>query len=124
MTQCNALESEEHATLALRLSPLDPLRYAMLAVKSVSALLQGDFSAAADLGQMAARSSCAHKHIALIAAIAAQMDGRTVQGSAWIAKAKEMDPAVSQASFFRSFPFVQSVGRETIENAFRELLFR
>lgn len=124
MTQCNAVESDEHATLALRLSPLDPLRYAMLAVKSVSALLQGDFSAAADLGQMAARSSGAHKHIAIIAAIAAQMDGRSEQGSAWITKAKEIDPAVSQASFFRSFPFVESAGRETIENAFRELRFQ
>ena len=118
MTQCNAVDSETHASLALRLSPLDPLRYAMLAVRSVSALLQGDFKAAADLGQMAARSPGAHKHIAVIAAVAGQVDGRTDQGSAWLAKAQEMDPTVSQASFFRSFPFVQSAWRETIEMLF------
>lgn len=124
MTQGDGASSDAHALLALRLSPLDPLRYAMLAVRSVSALLQSDTGKAADLGEMAARSPGAHKHIAVIAAVATQADGRTGQATQWLARAREMDPAVSPASFFRSFPFVRSAGRERIEKAFADLGFQ
>lgn len=117
----DADNSDAHAALALRLSPLDPLRYAMLAVRSVSALLQGDYRRAAELGESAARSPGAHKHIAVIAAIATQADGRREQAAQWIARARQLDAAVSTASFFRSFPFVPSLGRERIERGFREL---
>lgn len=124
MTLCDAANSDAHAALALRLSPLDPLRYAMLGVRAVSALLLGEHHRAADLAEAAARSPGAHKHIAVIAAVAAQADGRLEQAARWIARARQMDPAVSPASFFRSFPFVRSAGRETIERSFRELGFR
>jgi TolB-like protein len=124
MTLCDAASSDAHAALALRLSPLDPLRYAMLAVRSVSALLQGDGRQAADLGETAARSPGAHKHIAVIAALATHADGRAEQAGQWISRARQMDPQVSPESFFRSFPFVRSAGRETIERSFRELGFQ
>ncbi len=123
MTLCDVANSDAHAALALRLSPLDPLRYAMLAVRSVSALFQGDYRQAADLGEMAARSPGAHKHIAVIAAIATQADGRRETAGQWIARARQVDPEVTPASFFRSFPFVRSPGREMIEKGFRELAF-
>ncbi|MCX7033755.1 MAG: winged helix-turn-helix domain-containing protein [Arenimonas sp.] len=124
MTQGDAANSDAHAALALRLSPLDPLRYAMLAVRSVSALFQGDSGTAADLGETAARSPGAHKHIAVIAAITTHADGRSAQAAQWLARARQMDAGVTPASFFRSFPFAPSEGRERIERSFRELGFR
>jgi TolB-like protein len=121
MTQCDADNSDTNAALALRLSPLDPLRYAMLAVRSVSALLKEDFDTAADLGERAARSPGAHKHIAVIAAVAAHAAGRADRSDEWIARARQYDPRVTPAEFFRSFPFVRSAGRELIEQGLREL---
>lgn len=123
MTLGEAASSDAHASLALRLSPLDPLRYAMLAVRSMSALFRGDSGKAAQLGEMAARSPGAHKHIAVIAAVATHADGRAAQAAQWLARARQMDPAVTPGSFFRSFPFAPSVGRERIEAGFRGIGF-
>jgi TolB-like protein len=120
MTQCDVVHSDENAELALRLSPLDPLRYAMLGVRSVSALLRGDHHAALDWGERAAQSPGAHKHIAVIAAIAAQASGNGDRAAQWIARARQLDPQVSQATFLRSFPFAATGGREMIERALHD----
>lgn len=121
MAQCDADASDADAALALRLSPLDPLRYAMLGVRSVSALLAGDYDGAVDWGEKAAHSPGAHKHIAVIAAMAAQAAGRTDRAAHWVDRARRLDDQVSRASFLRSFPFAPTSGRETIEKALRDL---
>lgn len=121
MTQCNPQASEEDAVLALRLSPLDPLRYAMLGVRSLNAVMRGDFQRAAEWGERAARSSGAHKHIALIAALGAQLDGQVEKASEWVARARQQDPRLSKTAFLRSFPFAACEARETIEATLSEL---
>jgi TolB-like protein/Flp pilus assembly protein TadD len=121
MTQCDAASSDSHAELALRLSPLDPLRYAMLGVRSLNALLRGDYENAAQLGERAARSPGAHKHIAVIAALGDRLAGRNEDAARWLARAREQDGGLSAAGFLRSFPFARSTGRETIEAALRDL---
>jgi TolB-like protein len=121
MTQCDPASSDPHAELALRLSPLDPLRYAMIAVRSLNALLSGDYESAAQLGERAARSPGAHKHIAVIAALADRLAGRDEGAARWVARAREQDPDLTAGVFLRSFPFAPSAGRETIEGALRDL---
>jgi TolB-like protein/cytochrome c-type biogenesis protein CcmH/NrfG len=121
MTRCEAAHSDENATLALRLSPLDPLRYAMLGVRSVNALVQGDYEGASTWGERAASSPGAHKHIALIAALGAQAAGQRERAAWWVSRAKSKDPAVDRASFLRSFPFAPSSGRALIEATLRDL---
>jgi TolB-like protein len=121
MTLCDSANSDPHAELALRLSPLDPLRYAMLGVRSLNALLRGDYDSAAQFGERAARSPGAHKHIAVIAALGDRLAGRNDGAAGWVARAREQDPTLSAAGFLRSFPFAPSAGRETIEGALRDL---
>ena len=121
MTQCNPQSSDEDAQLALRLSPLDPLRYAMLGVRSVNALMQGDFQNAAEWGQRAARSPGAHKHIAVIAALGTQLAGQRDVAAGWVDRVKQQDPQMSKAIFLRSFPFAPSKVRETIEATLSDL---
>lgn len=121
MTQCDLANSDANAALALRLSPLDPLRYAMLAVRSVSAFLNEDYASAADFGESAAHSAGAHKHIALIAAIAAHAAARPERAARWVSRARALDANVSPATFFASFPFVASAGRERIDKALHDL---
>lgn len=120
MTQCDVGHSDEHAELALRLSPLDPLRYAMLGVRSVSALMRGDHQSALEWGERAAQSPGAHKHIAVIAAIAAEASGNHERAAQWIGRARQLDPQVSRATFLRSFPFAATSGREMIERALQD----
>jgi TolB-like protein len=121
MTQCQDASSDEDAALALRLSPLDPMRYAMLAVRSVSALLRGDNLTAAELGERAARSPGAHKLVVLIAALGARAAGRNDRAAAWVDRARELDPEVTKQMFLRSFPFAPSAGREMIEKGLHDL---
>lgn len=121
MTQCDVGNSNRNAGLALRLSPLDPLRYAMIAVRSVNALIAGDYAAAADLGDRAARTPGAHKHIALIAAMGLRAAGDTDRAAQWVARARMLEPNLTETAFFRSFPFVRSAGRERIEQGLRDL---
>jgi TolB-like protein len=121
MTQCNPAVSDPHAELALRLSPLDPLRYAMLGVRSLNALFRGEYESAAELGERAARSPGAHKHIAVIAALCDHLAGRKETADQWIVRAREQDAGLTASAFLRSFPFAQSAGRETIEGALRGL---
>lgn len=121
MTQCDVRASDTDAATALRLSPLDPLRYAMLAVRSIGALLRGDPAGAAEWGERAARSPGAHKHIAVIAALATQAAGQHDRAALWVGRARDLDPMVTRATFLRSFPFAPSAGRETIEAGLRGL---
>lgn len=121
MTQCDDASSDLDAALALRLSPLDPLRYAMLAVRSVSALLRGDYSTAAELGERAARSPGAHKLVVLIAALGTRAAGQTDRSIRWVERARQLDPLVTKEMFLRSFPFAPSAGRELIEKSLRDM---
>jgi TolB-like protein len=121
MTLCEPSSSDKNAGLALRLSPLDPLRYAMLGVKSVNALLRGDYESASSWGERAASSPGAHKHIALIAALGAQTAGQADKALLWVSRARSQDPDVDGAAFLRSFPFAPSTGRELIEATLRDL---
>lgn len=114
-------DGEKHAREALKLSPLDPLRYAMVGTVALARLGQGDLEKAAELGERSARTPGAHKHIALIAAIAKQANGETEAAQGWLARAREMDPAISSAMFLKSFPFEDSALREKVLQALGEL---
>ena len=114
-------DGESDARLALQLSPLDPLRYAMLATRALSHIMRGDYPEAALLGERAARTPGAHKHIAIIAAVAAHLNGQREQAAYWVARATRSDPLLTARDFLKSFPFSEISGRETIERALAEI---
>lgn len=112
-----AQQGESDALLALRLSPLDPLRYAMIATCALSHVLRGNHEEAAILAERAARSPGAHKHIAVIAAIATHLAGRPDHCRQWLAPIRQNEPHFSGRDFLRSFPFAPGAARETVERA-------
>ena len=114
-------DGESDARLALQLSPLDPLRYAMLATRALSHIMRGDYPEAALLGERAARTPGAHKHIAIIAAVAAHLNGQGEQAAYWVARATRNDPLLTARDFLKSFPFSENTARETIERALAEI---
>jgi TolB-like protein/Tfp pilus assembly protein PilF len=106
---------EADAKLALRLSPLDPLRYAMIATCSLSQIIKGDYAQAAVLGERAARSPGAHVYIAVIAALGTRLAGQEKNAARWISLARQSRHDLTSAHFLASFPFTRSATRDLIE---------
>lgn len=114
-------EADADLTLALELSPLDPLAYAMVSSRALAHVQLGDYQKASELGSCAARMPGAHKHIALIAAFTAHLAGNSNEASLWLAKGKAADPSLKAETFFHAFPFAQNAAREVIEKSIADL---
>lgn len=97
--------AESHSSLALRLSPLDPLRYGMLGVRTMTFMHRGDCEAAAQWGEQAAQSPGAHAFIGVIALAAHHMAGNPACAADWAKDARRRQPDIRQEQFFASFPF-------------------
>jgi TolB-like protein len=99
-----SLEGRGHVDLAMQLSPLDPLFYAMLGTRAFTHMTLGEDDAAAEWAERAARSPGAHVLIAMIAVATQDLAGRAERAGAWAANVRERSPALTQEDFFRSFP--------------------
>ncbi|MFN2377297.1 MAG: winged helix-turn-helix domain-containing protein [Candidatus Binatia bacterium] len=110
-------EGRSDADLAMALSPLDPLYYAMSATRALSHIVRGEEAEGASWAEKAARSPNAHVLIALIAAVAHHLNGDCGSSAAWAARVKARGPALTRNDFFRSFPFVDGATRGRFSNS-------
>lgn len=97
-------DGRRHVDLAMRLSPLDPLYYAMLATRGFSHMAVGEDADAAAWSERAARSPGAHVLIALIAVVAHALAGDEARAAAWAADVRRRHAALNQDDFFSAFP--------------------
>jgi TolB-like protein/DNA-binding SARP family transcriptional activator len=102
---------------AQRLSPYDPLLFAMKSSRAVSLAIQGDFAAAADWAVRATQEPNAHYHIHAIAAACLELAGRGEQGRPHIETALAHHPGYSRSVFFRSFPYKMDSQQALIDGA-------
>ena len=100
----SGLEGRGHVDFAMRLSPIDPLYYAMLGTRALTHIAQGEDVEAANWAQRAARSPGAHVLIAMIAAVAQSLAGNETLAAAWAANVRERSPLLRREDFFRAFP--------------------
>lgn len=117
-------ESLEHVDLAMRLSPIDPLHYAMLATRGCAHLMAGEDAEAARWVERGARSPGAHVLIAMVAAATHALAGDTVRAAFWANNVRERSPELTRADFFRAFPIQAGATRTRIERALEPLGFR
>ena len=110
-------EGRDHVDLAMRLSPLDPLHYAMLATRGFTHMLRGEDAEAARWVERGARSPGAHVLIAVIAAAAHALSGDDARAAFWAANARERNAALTRADFFRAFPLKSDALRARLEHA-------
>ena len=75
----------EASNRARRLSPFDPLLFAMLAVRAMALMGLGQFEEAAEWGVKAAARPNAHPHILACAAFALSLADRLVEAQGYIA---------------------------------------
>jgi tetratricopeptide (TPR) repeat protein len=111
------LEGRAHVDLAMRLSPLDPLYYAMLGTRAFTHMAHGEDAQAAEWAERAARMPNAHALIAMIAVAAHGMAGNDARAEAWAADVRKRHPALTRADFFRSFPMKEEAMRARVLRA-------
>jgi len=97
--------SQSDVDTALALSPLDPLLYGMLAVRSFSHIVLDQPAEAAAWAERAARAPSAHVLIELIAVAAHGLNGNRALAERWAQSARSRAPAVTITDFLRAFPF-------------------
>jgi tetratricopeptide (TPR) repeat protein len=99
---------------ALELSPLDPLLYGMLGVRSFSHMVLDQPAEAAGWADRAARAPRAHPLIELIAAVAHGLNGDHARATFWAQSALKRRPDLKGADFLRAFPFRDPATRARI----------
>jgi DNA-binding winged helix-turn-helix (wHTH) protein/tetratricopeptide (TPR) repeat protein len=114
-------QGQLHVDLAMRLSPLDPLHYAMLATRAFTHMAVGEDAQAAHWAEHAARSPGAHVLIAMIAAAAHLLCGDAARAAYWAANVRERAAALTRADFNRVFPMKSDSMRVRVSQALAQL---
>jgi len=119
----NGLEGRGQVDMAMCLSPLDPLYYAMLGTRGFTHLVQQEYQEAVTWSERAARSPGAHVLIAMIAAAAQSLAGNEPAAAAWARNVRERSPLLTRDDFFRSFPVKADELRVRLSVALEKLGF-
>jgi len=109
--------------LALQLSPIDPLHYAMLGTRALAHLIAGEHAASADWADRAARAPGAHVMISMIAAVANRLAGREGAAQHWRERVRQRGPGLRQADFLSAFPIRPEPSRRAVSEALGQLGF-
>lgn len=119
-----AMDSRAHVDLAMRLSPLDPLHYAMLATRAFTHMASNEDAQAAHWADRGARSPGAHVLIALIAAAAHTLAGDGARASFWADNVRQRNDTLTREVFFRSFPMKSAPMKARLDRALLQMGFR
>ncbi len=111
------LVARAHVDVAMRLSPLDPLYYAMLGTRALTHMAAGEDAEAGVWAERAGRSPGAHVLVAMIALAGNALAGNDAQARWWAADVRERNPALTGADFFRAFPMKSADTRARVSAA-------
>jgi TolB-like protein len=115
--------ARQHVDLAMQLSPLDPLYYAMLSLRGLTHIAAGDDQAAAVWAERGARAPGAHALIAMIAAAVQALAGNDELARHWAAEVRSRNPELTRDDFFSAFPMKSAPLRTRIAAALDSLGF-
>lgn len=119
-----AIDGRTNVDLAMRLSPLDPLHYAMLATRALTHMAANEDAQAAHWAERGARSPGAHVLIGVIAAAAHTLAGDTGRAAFWADNVRQRNATLTREVFFRSFPMKSDPMRAQMDRALSQLGFR
>ncbi len=103
--------------MAQRLSPFDPLVFAMESCRAISLAVTGRPEEAAAWAVRSTQQPNAHFHIFAIAAVCLQLVGRREEASRHVREVLERHPAYSLAVYERSFPHKSNHDRRVMGDA-------
>jgi len=105
---------------AIRLSPLDPLMYAMFGTRALSHIAEHEFDAAVPWAEKSASAPGSHILTGLIAVVAYTLAGNDERANYWADNIRQRRPDVSKQLFFEAFPFSDEEMRNAFDNAFKQ----
>ncbi|MGE0854119.1 MAG: winged helix-turn-helix domain-containing tetratricopeptide repeat protein [Geminicoccaceae bacterium] len=97
--------SDDALSRSRRLSPLDPMRFAMLATHAFNCAVEERLGRAVELARQAAAQPNAHYHIVAIAALCCALGSRPEVAARYMESLREVRPSYQVGDFFRAFPF-------------------
>lgn len=112
-------QSDAALLTACRLSPIDPMRFAMVASQAFNAARRGDFERATERAELAASQPGAHHHIIAIAAICNAQSRRIDACSRHLERLRNCRPDYTMSQFFRAFPFQCEADQTLWKNGFK-----
>jgi DNA-binding winged helix-turn-helix (wHTH) protein/tetratricopeptide (TPR) repeat protein len=115
----SASTGHQDASLAIELSPLDPLLYGFYGVRAWSYIAAGDYEAARFWTNKAARQPGALMMMDVMACIASSLAGYKEEAASWAARAKKRNPKLTSDYFFRALPFNAGSMRDKITLALK-----
>ncbi len=116
----NASEALPAVEAAMRLSPLDPLQYAMMGTRSLAYIEKQDFPSAAYWAEKAATAPNSHAMLGYVAVIAHSLNGDAERALYWKSNLQKRRPDITRQLFFESFPFTNKVMRAVIEKELKK----
>ncbi len=115
-------ESNEILNSARRLSPYDPMSYAMLGIRATNFALIGDYDSAADTSVRGAELQAWRcQMFPVIAAVCNMLAGRDEIARGHYQRLLDERPGYGVDDYFRAFPHQQDTHIETINRAFDAL---
>lgn len=118
-----AIDARAHVDLAMRLSPLDPLYYAMLGTRALTHMAGNEDAQAAYWAERGARSPGAHVLIAMIAAAAHTLAGDASRAAFWAENVRRRNDTLTREVFFQSFPMKVAAMRARVDRALMQAGF-
>lgn len=107
--------------LALRLSPLDPMIGPMLAARSLSYLVEGDFATARDWALKSARYASSHANLLCLVAAACELAGDHVQARHFAQTLRSAVPDLTVSMYLQSVPMPGADVHAGIRDALRRV---
>jgi TolB-like protein len=111
---CNGDAGVRDCNDAMALSPIDPLRYAMLSAGGMAHLVRGELDKAAEWSDRGARTPGAHVLIEVIAGACNALAGNSERAHYWAQRTRQAGATVTSDDFFQAFPFKDDAMRTRI----------
>ncbi|WP_052100921.1 winged helix-turn-helix domain-containing tetratricopeptide repeat protein [Novilysobacter arseniciresistens] len=111
----------ERAGRARRLSPYDPMGFAMIGVRGFSLTLDGHHDEAADVMALAVRQPNAHYHLVAMATVCDAPAERKAEARRNLARLHAAAPGYGERDFLRAFQLRQPAHARLVGDAFRRL---
>jgi TolB-like protein/DNA-binding winged helix-turn-helix (wHTH) protein len=113
--------SIEMVDKARRLSPYDPMSFAMIGVRGFSLALAGQYEKAATEMALAERQPNAHYHMVAVAAVCHVLAGNEGAARRNLERLHEARPGYGEKDFLRAFALQQPAHAKLVGNAFGRL---
>lgn len=105
--------------LARRLSPFDPMTFAMFACRAQNLAILGRVAEAAKLSKLAVQQPNAHHHLLGIAVLCHALNGQRQEALHYLGRLRAVQPGYDERDYLRAFPFQRQEDIDRVRAAFR-----